>query len=282
MARRKGIDPMRVMVTGHRGKIGSAVHKVIEEVGHEVTGFDLADGDDMLDANSVDLAMKGCDAVAHLAMTMGNIPDEHSFASGVMGTWNILQAAERNGLQRVVSYSSVNAMGIFMGEATPDFFPIDESHPCRPGRAYGMSKLLAEQTCALFTMRTSIPTVCIRPPAVLTKTEIERYRSRLRDDPDYLPGGHWEYGCFILVDELARATLSALICPDPGHAVLLVNAPDIATAGKPSRELAKKLLPDVEWRGSSEFDTEPYRPLMDTSRAREVLGWQPQYRWGKE
>ena len=273
---------MRVLVTGHRGKIGSAVHKVIEGAGHEVSGFDLADGDDMLDANSVELAMKECDAVAHLAMTMGNIPDERSFASGVMGTWNILQAAERNGLQRVVSYSSVNAMGIFMGEATPDFLPIDESHPCRPGRAYGMSKFLAEQICALFTMRTSIPTVCIRPPAVLTETEIERYRSRLRDDPDYLPGGYWEYGCFILVDDLARATLSALTCPDPGHAVLLVNAPDIATEGVPSRELANKLLPEVEWRGGSEFDTEPYRPLMDTSRAREVLDWQPQYRWGLE
>lgn len=273
---------MRVFVTGHRGKIGSAVQKVIEEAGHEVVGFDLADGDDMLEADAVERAMKGSDAAAHLAMTMGDIPSERSFESGVMGTWNILQAAERNGLARVVSYSSVNAMGIFMGEAAPDFLPIDETHPCRPSTAYGMSKLLAEQTCALFTRRTSTPTICIRPPAVLTEAEIERYRSRLRDEPEYLPGGHWEYGCFILVEDLAQATLSALTCPDPGHAVLLVNAPDVASEQVPSRELARKLLPDVEWRGGAEFEAEPYRPLMDTSRARHILGWEPQHRWRTE
>lgn len=269
---------MRVFLTGHRGKIGSVAHRVVEEAGHEVVGFDLADGDDMLDAPAVEKAMAGCDAVAHLAMTMGRKLKEETFESGVMGTWNILQAAERTSARRVVSYSSVNAMGIFMGEDTPDFLPIDESHPCRPGKAYGISKYLGEHACRLFTRRTGVPTICIRPPAVLTDDDIERERERDRDpEPDHTH--HWEYGCFIHVEDLARATLCALTCPDPGHVVLLVNAADVLSVELGSRELAQRIHPEVEWRGGPEYDDEPFRALMDTSRARQVLGWEPQYRW---
>jgi nucleoside-diphosphate-sugar epimerase len=268
---------VRVFLTGHRGKIGSVVHRIVEEAGHEVVGFDLADGGDMLDAPAVEKAMAGCDAVAHLAMTLGRDLKEETFLEGgVMGTWNVLQAAERNSAQRVVSYSSVNAMGIFMGEDTPDFLPIDESHPCRPGRAYGTSKYLGEHLCRLFTRRTGVPTICIRPPAVLADHDIDRARE---SDSDSERTHHFEYGCFIHVEDLARATLCALTCPDPGHVVLLVNAADVASVKLSSRDLAREIHPEVEWRGGQEYDDEPFRALMDTSRARKVLDWEPQYRW---
>ena len=270
---------MRVFLTGHRGKIGSVVDRVAQEAGHEVVGFDLADGDDMLDAPAVERAMEGCNVVAHLAMVMGpkRLSGE-SFESGVMGTWNVLQAAESCGAERIVSFSSVNAMGIFMGEDTPDFFPIDESHPCRPGRAYGISKYLGEHACRLYTRRTGVATICIRPPAVLTDQGIEEAREQDRD-PASAPTHHWEYGCFIHVEDLARATLCALTCPDPGHVALLVNAPDVASLELSSRELARRIYPEVEWRGGPEYEEEPFRALTDTSRARKVLDWEPQYRW---
>jgi len=121
---------MRIFITGSSGKIGSVFTALCRREGHQVVGYDKADGDDILDSAALKKALEGCDGVAHLAMAMGGqYTPEEVYASGTLGTWNVLQAAESHGVRRIVSYSSVNAMGIFMGEDTPDFLPIDESQP---------------------------------------------------------------------------------------------------------------------------------------------------------
>ena len=271
---------MRIFLTGSNGRIGSVVERIFTEAGHEVVGYDIADGHDIMDPAAVHKAMEGCDWVAHLAMAMGkkNAPDV-SYASGTVGTFNVLQAAEAHGVTRIVSYSSVNAMGLFMGEDTPDFLPLDESHVCRPGRPYGTSKYLGEQTCRLFTRRTGIPTVCIRPPAVWTDKAIESIKEEREKDAEFEWTPYWEYGCYIHVEDLARATLCALTCPDPGHIPLLVVADDVSSAHLTSRELVQKLLPDIEWRGGDQYEADPYKGLVDNSRAKEVLGWAPEFHW---
>ena len=271
---------MRIFLTGSNGRIGSVVERIFTEAGHEVVGYDIADGHDIMDPAAVHKAMEGCDWVAHLAMAMGkkNAPDV-SYASGTVGTFNVLQAAEAHGVTRIVSYSSVNAMGLFMGEDTPDFLPLDESHVCRPGRPYGTSKYLGEQPCRLFTRRTGIPTVCIRPPAVWTDKAIESVKEEREKDAEFEWTPYWEYGCYIHVEDLARATLCALTCPDPGHIPLLVVADDVSSAHLTSRELVQKLLPDIEWRGGDQYEADPYKGLVDNSRAKEVLGWAPEFHW---
>jgi UDP-glucose 4-epimerase len=271
---------MRIFLTGSNGRIGSVVKRIFTEAGHEVVGYDIADGHDIMDPAAVHKAMEGCDWVAHLAMAMGkkNAPDV-SYASGTVGTFNVLQAAEAHGVTRIVSYSSVNAMGLFMGEDTPDFLPLDETHVCRPGRPYGTSKYLGEQTCRLFTRRTGIPTVCIRPPAVWTDKAIESVKEEREKDAEFEWTPYWEYGCYIHVEDLARATLCALTCPDPGHIPLLVVADDVSSAHLTSRELVQKLLPDIEWRGGDQYEADPYKGLVDNSRAKEVLGWAPEFHW---
>lgn len=271
---------MRVFLTGASGKIGSVVKQIFSQAGHEVVGYDIADGDDIMDAAAVQKAMAGCDWVAHLAMAMGEqYAPEETFASGTVGTFNVLQAAEAHGVQRIVSYSSVNAMGLFMGEDTPDFLPLDESHICRPGRPYGTSKYLGEQICRLFTDRTGIPTVCIRPPAVWTDEDVTWIKKARAENAEFEWTPYWEYGCFIHVEDLARATLCALTCPDPGHVPLLVVADDVSSAALTSRELVQKILPDIEWRGGAIYTAEPYKALVDNSRAKAVLGWAPQFHW---
>ena len=58
---------MRILVTGHRGHVGAPVAAHLRGLGHEVAGFDRADGDDLLDAASVRRAAEGGAAVVHLA-----------------------------------------------------------------------------------------------------------------------------------------------------------------------------------------------------------------------
>ena len=97
---------MRVFLTGSSGKIGSVVKRIFGEAGHEVVSYDIAEGHDIMNATTVHKMMQGCDWVAHLAMAMGKkYPPEETFASGTVGTFNVLQAAEAHGIARIVSLS---------------------------------------------------------------------------------------------------------------------------------------------------------------------------------
>jgi nucleoside-diphosphate-sugar epimerase len=134
-------------------------------MGHDVAGFDRADGDDLLDLASVRRAVDGCAAVVHagaLAHDTAGSPED-IMAVNVLGTWHVLLAAEAAGISRVVYFSSGQVFGIAEGERLPDYFPVDDAHPRRAMRPYGLSKCLAEDLCAGFTARTGIPTVALRP-----------------------------------------------------------------------------------------------------------------------
>ena len=74
----------------------------------------------------------------------------------------------------MISFSSAQVFGIAEGERLPDYFPVDDAHPRRAARPYGLSKLLGEDLCAGFTSRTGIPTVCLRPVAVWDQARLAR------------------------------------------------------------------------------------------------------------
>jgi len=275
---------MNVFLTGNQGRIGSEISKQLLAQGHTIVRFDRANGQDMLDGAAVRAAAKGCDAVIHLASLLGgpnDDPDETMQVS-VMGSWHVLQAAEVEKMQRIVYFSSVNALGIFMGLKKPDYLPIDDDYPPQPMSAYGLSKRLVEDMCRYFTERTGIATVCIRPPWVSSPEAYERMAQWRAQHSNYDWKARWEYGAFCDVRDVARAAVLGLTCPDPGHVTMLLCADEI-NADRPSRELAHEVHPDVPWRGGPEYDLNPQRALVSNQRAKDLLGWQPQYGWmGKE
>ncbi len=275
---------MRVFVTGSQGRIGRYVQAQLEEVGHTVVGFDQVSGDEIRDPAAVRAGAQGCDAIIHMAAMLADPKDDPNAVMHVnlQGTWHVLTAAETLNIRRVVTFSSVNAMGIFIGESLPDYLPIDEDHPCRPGRPYALSKYLGEEMCRLFTRRTGITTICLRPPWVCFPDSYQRIRQRWAENPESEWTPLWEYGAFCDVRDVARAAVLGLTCPDPGHARLLLCADDIITSGPASRELAAKIHPTVPWRGGEVYEQQPFRALVDNSRAKQVLGWQPRYSWREQ
>ena len=88
----------------------------------------------------------------------------------------------------MISFSSAQVFGIAEGERLPDYFPVDDAHPRRAARPYGLSKLLGEDLCAGFTSRTGIATVCLRPVAVWDQA---RY-GQVRDQWRARPRSEWE------------------------------------------------------------------------------------------
>ncbi len=270
---------MRVLVTGSRGKIGSAVSGRLCDDGFDVVELDLARGEDVRDFETVRAASSGCDATVHLAAIVRDDAEPvELMRTNLLGTWNVLHAAASEGLGRVVFFSSVNALGVFMGHREPDYLPLDDDHASYARRPYGLSKRLAEETCRAFTEETGVPTISLRLPGVLAPSDCERLRARRAADPESEWTPFWEYGAFLDVRDAAEAAYCALTCPDPGHVRLLLCAEDIS-ATRPARELVERLLPRVEWRGGEEYELDPYRALIDTSRGRAVLGWRPRVRW---
>lgn len=270
---------MRVLVTGHLGNVGRTVAAYLARLGHELRGFDRKEGDDLLDLARVRSAAAGCEAVVHLAALAHDSagPPEAIMATNVLGTFHVLLAAEEAGVGHVVVFSSAQVLGIAEGEREPDYFPIDDDHPRRAVRPYGLSKRLCEDLCAAFTERTAVPTALLRPVAVWGPQRYLEVESSRAAAPESEWEPFWEFGAFVDVRDVARATEAALRVEEGHHRVLLCAA-DIS-ASAPSLECVARIAPDVPVRDRRRFEKAPYASLVDCAAAEAVLGWTPRHRW---
>lgn len=265
---------MRILLTGHRGRIGPAIAERLATDGHTVRGFDLADGNNIMDPDAVRQAAQGMDAIVHVAGLAGDRPAAPAevMAVNLIGTSNALLAAEAAGIGRVIYMSSGRSLGIL--ERNPDYLPLDDDHRGLPSQPYALAKWLAEEMCAAFSQRTGIETICLRPVAVFND---EDYARALRM-PELPAQEIWHLGVHIHVLDLADAVAAAVGCPPVGHCRILLCAADIADR-QPTLDLVAARLPQVPWRGGEEFRRDPYRALVDINRAQKVLGWSPRRTW---
>jgi nucleoside-diphosphate-sugar epimerase len=268
------LDLMRVLVTGHRGRLGREVWAALVDAGHDCAGFDVDDGD-VRDAAALTAAAAGAAAIVHLAGLADDLSDDPvaKMSVNAVGTWCALLAAEAVGARRLVNFSSAKALGIT--ERVPDYLPIDDDHPARPTLPYGLSKLVSEDLCEAVTRRTGIVTVCLRPVAVFLDADYERWERVIADEPDTV-GVPWHMGVFVDARDCATAALAALTRPVSGHLRALLCAADVA-ADENSRELARRRLPDTPWRGGA--DRPPRAALIACRNAGDVLGWEPRHSW---
>jgi UDP-glucose 4-epimerase len=153
---------MKILVVGGAGYIGSHVAREFLDSGHEVAIFDnLSTGSrenlfreerfikgDILDYRSILKAMKGQDAIIHLAAAKAAgesmvKPEKYSLQN-LSGTVNIVNAAVEAGVGKLVFSSSAATYG------EPQYLPIDEKHPTSPENYYGFTKLEIERILAWY------------------------------------------------------------------------------------------------------------------------------------
>jgi nucleoside-diphosphate-sugar epimerase len=267
---------MKVLLTGNRGRIGPATEQALVAAGHEVRGFDLANGCDVLDAASVSEAAAGMQSIVHvagLAGDRGSAPAD-VMAVNLVGTSNVLLAAEVQGIARVIHMSSGRALGML--EREPDYLPVDDDHRGLPSMPYALSKWLSEEMCEAFTRRTGVQTICLRPAQVFDGESYQRALAAPVADPP--TGAAWPLGVHLHVGDLASAVAAAVDCAAPSHVRLLLCAADVADR-RPTLDLVARYLPHVPWRGGAEFHRDPYRSLIDTRRAEAILHWRPKHAW---
>jgi UDP-glucose 4-epimerase len=271
---------VRILVTGHRGNVGAPVAAHLSQLGHDVVGFDRVEGDDLLDAAAVRRAAGGSAAIVHLgglAHDTAGSP-EQIIAVNVLGTWHVLLAAEAAGAGLVIHFSSAQALGIAEGERLPDYFPVDDEHPRRAMRPYGLSKLVSEDLCAGFSERTGIATLSLRPVWVWDPGQYQRIAAERAEDPRSEWEPFWEYGAFVDVRDVASAVELALAAGLTGHHRALLCAADIC-ASAPSLEMAARLAPSVPVRDRARYEADPRQALVDCSAAERLFCWHPRFGW---
>jgi UDP-glucose 4-epimerase len=219
---------MIVLVTGGAGFIGSHVVDRLCALGYEPRIFDLVrspyvDGEiesirgDLLDPAALDRAMRGCDAVVHLAAVADVnavvLDPAHADLVNVQGTRCALEAAQRNGVGRFVYastvwvYGGVNANGALLDEDTPLVLP---SH------FYTATKLAGEMYCRAYaelfdvkqtTLRFGIPYGPRSRPAAVVACFVARARA---GQPLQILGSGRQSRQFVYVEDLADGVVAAL------------------------------------------------------------------------
>lgn len=116
---------------------------------------------DIRDPNGVREAMRGCDAVFHLAALIAipfsyHSPDTY-VDTNIKGTLNVLQAARELGTKRLLVTSTSEVYG------TAQYVPIDEKHPYQGQSPYSATKIGADRLAESFYRSFNLPVTIVRP-----------------------------------------------------------------------------------------------------------------------
>lgn len=291
----------KVLVTGGSGLLGRFV--VDELIDHGDVGvLDIKPpaqnvpylDSDILDSKAVGNAVTGQDAIIHLAgIDDGNdFPDEDYFKTNVQGTWNLLHAAEAAGVRKIVVASSTAVYGVGR-DRMPDNLPMDEEHLQRPTATYSLTKQIIEVQCRSFVERGSLSIVCLRPTLIVRPEREAAILAQLDlDDPDsdappdlLSADGESPYGAlsvlrsYVRSGDAARCFRLALDYDTNRFDVFNVGAVDGIGHEEtiPRLERVYGRLPEI--RRPEHFQSDACASVLDSSRARDRLGWEPRGDW---
>jgi UDP-glucose 4-epimerase len=146
----------KILITGHKGYIGSKLFERLKNLGHHVDGIDLKEGEDILHSLPGECAY---DFIFHMAalprVEYSVINPSYTLMHNVLGTSKLLEWAAKGGAKRVIFSSSSAIYG-------------DGSGPNSP---YGLHKWMSEQECSLMTKLYDMDTVCLRYFNVYSKDQ---------------------------------------------------------------------------------------------------------------
>lgn len=291
---------MRVFFTGGLGKAGRHAVAYLREQGHRVLNADVAapmsPGDDTLrvdltDAGEVFNAMTAFgkfsdldapaeegpafDAVVHFAAVPCILmrPDNQTFMVNTMSTYNIIDAATKLGIKKVIIASSETTYGICFakGELKPEYIPVDEDHPTVPHDSYAMSKICNEATARSFQARTGVDIYALRINNVIEPHEYaENFPAFVAD------AGLRRRNIFGYIDarDLGHMVDCCLKTDGLGYEVFNV-ANDDTSVGMPSEQVAAQFYDGVPIK----TPLKGHDTFYSNAKAKKMVGFAPQHGW---
>lgn len=279
-----------VALTGGSGFIGSHAVDYLLDAGHRVRVLDTraphrVDAEwqpvDILDLEAMTDAVRGADAIFHLA-AMADVNDVfadpvQSVALNTLGTVTVLEAARRAEAGRVVLASTVWVYAASTASV------VDEDTPFEPGtdrHIYVSSKIASEMMCRDYLNLYQRPYTILRygvpygPRMRDNCVAAAFFKRAMRGEALRIDGDGRQERFFVYVEDLARAHVLALE-PEAENQVFNLDG-DVPVSIREIAETVRELVGDVT------VEYGPPRPgdltarVVRTDRAREELGWKPE------
>jgi len=301
MAKRANSRPAgRVMFTGGSGKAGRHVVQHLVDSGYQVLNLDMKPLDnpkvrtlitDITDSGQVFNALSSymglhefdpslrpqqVDAVVHFAAIPRIMitPDNEVFRINALGTYNVIEAAVKLGIRKIIVASSETTYGlVFANEPKdPEYLPLDEEYDVDPMDSYALSKVVNEKTARAFATRSGYDIYALRIGNVIEPHEYKNF-PKFFADPGFRKRIMWSY---IDARDLGEMTRLCLEKDGLGYQVFNVGNDD-CSSDLPTAELLKRFYPKVKVkRKLGKFEA-----LFSNKKARDVLGFRPQHSWRK-
>ena len=290
----------RIVFTGGSGKAGRHVVPWLKAKGYDILNLDLKPLDcpgvntlftDVTDSGQVFNALsmhfdfdgfntgKGpaiADAVVHFAAVPRVLlqPDNLTFTANVASTYNVIEAAVKLGIRKVIIASSETTYGVCFAEGDKDYhhFPLDEDYDSDPMDSYGLSKVLNEKTARAFAMRYGADIYALRIGNVIEPHEYDRF-PRFLADPMSRKRNAWSY-----IDARDLGQIVHLCLQKDGLGFQVFNAVnDTITAKENTADFLKRWCPSTPLRRPLSSQEAP----LSNRKTREVLGFVEEHNWRK-
>lgn len=297
----------KVLVTGADGFIGSHLVEELLNDGYEVRALVLYNSfntwgwldtfprekldqidvfaGDVRDPNAVREAVKGMDAVLHLAALIAipysyYAPDAY-VDTNVKGTLNVLQAAKDLGTKRVLITSTSEVYG------TAQYVPIDEKHPYQGQSPYSATKIGADRLAESFYRSFNLPVTIVRPfntfgPRQSARAVIPTIITQLLAGKEEIKLGSLNpTRDFNYVKDTARGFIEILKSDRTvGQEINIATQKEISIG-----ELAKELIRQINPKAKVVCDEQRLRPekseverlLGCNAKILELTNWKPRY-----
>lgn len=297
----------KILITGADGFIGSHLTEALVRAGYETKAFVLYNSfnswgwldscvsdvkgkfevfsGDIRDPYGVRTAMKGCDAVLHLAALIAIPYSYHSpdtyVDTNIKGTLNVVQAAKDLGIKKVIHTSTSEVYG------TARFVPITEDHPLQGQSPYSASKIGADQIAMSFYNSFDTPVATIRPfntygprqsaraviPTIITQIAKGNHKIKL--------GAIHPTRDFNFVKDTVSGFLAALKSDKGIGQVINLGSNYEISVGDTVKTIAELMKVEVEIESEDQRlrpeKSEVERLWASNEKAKELLNWKPEY-----
>lgn len=282
----------RSIVTGGAGFIGSHIVDALVERGDDVHVIDdLSAGSrenvnrnavlheqDIGELDAVQNVLEGADCVFHLAalprVSFSLEYPAKTHDTNVTGTFNVLEAAYRSGVSRVVFASSSSVYG------DQDMMPLEESMQPNPKSPYALHKRIGELYARMYANVFGLSTVCLRffniygrrqdPNGPYALVTVKFMRQKAAGEPLTITGDGEQTRDFTHVSDVVRANLAAAESEQVGSGEVM----NIGAGNNISINRLAELVGGE--KTYTEARLEPRDTLADSQRAKALLGWEPQ------
>ncbi|QRV24284.1 NAD-dependent epimerase/dehydratase family protein [Marinomonas foliarum] len=289
----------RILFTGGSGKAGKHAVAYLLEQGYRVLNVDLTPLDhpqvDNLIADITDsgqmfnvmtsyagfdelepgTGVPAFDAVVHFAAVPRILinPDNETFRVNTIGTYNVIEAAVKLGIKKVIIASSETTYGICFsdGQTNPHSLPLEEDYDVDPMDSYGLSKVVNEKTARSFQRRSGIDIYALRIGNVIEPHEYAELFPHYFEHPEVR-----RRNAFCYIDARDLGQIVDLCLQKDGLGFQVFNAGnDHNGAIIPTKELAERFFSGVPFtREMGEHEA-----LFSNRKIRDVLGFKERHNW---